>query len=412
MDYTGFMKILIISNLYPPQVLGGYEILCGQVVQYLKERGHQVHVLTSNHQNAQSDHEATRTLNLYQSFDQKATFMRKARARTAAYNSRETSRMIGQVRPDVIFIWSLLRLTPAPARAAEKSNIPVVYTFNDENIMSFAGHHFSLSPKKLIHWVLDTFVTPGITLNGIAFRYTTCISQILKRNLLAKGLPIANSQVIYQGIPIERFPLRAQAGFRHTPIRILYAGQLHAYKGVHTLLAALTGLSTQTGIPPFTLTVVGKGPEDYTTSLKEAAAKAGFPVDFRGLVPHAEMPSVYQRHDVFVFPSIWEEPFGLTHLEAMASGLPVVSTANGGQGEFLLDDENALTFPPEDVAVLARQLTRLLTDDALYTRLTYKGRATAVQGFSFSRYVDELEALLAQACSGESRGKPESSVGF
>jgi glycosyltransferase involved in cell wall biosynthesis len=158
-------------------------------------------------------------------------------------------------------------------------------------------------------------------------------------------------------------------------------------------------LTTQTRIPPFTLTVVGKGPEDYTNSLKEAAAQTSFPVDFRGLVPHAEMPAVYQEHDVFVFPSIWEEPFGLTHLEAMASGLPVVSTANGGQGEFLVDDGNALTFLPEDVAGLARQLTRLLTDDDLYGRLAHAGRATAVEGFSFSRYVDELEALLAQACS-------------
>ncbi|PKL10634.1 MAG: hypothetical protein CVV52_17425 [Spirochaetae bacterium HGW-Spirochaetae-8] len=399
MDYTDYMKILIISNLYPPHVLGGYEILCGQVVQYLRQRGHQVYVLTSNHQSEQSEGEVTRTLKLYQSFDRKATFMRTARTRTAAYNSRETTRMIGQVRPDVIFIWSLLRLTPAPAREAEKSRIPVVYTFNDENIMSFAGHRFGLSPKKLIHWLLDTFATPSITLHGIAFRHSTCISQILKRNLLAKGLPIASSQVIYQGIPIERFPLRPEAGTRHIPVRILYAGQLHAYKGVHTLIAALDRLTTQTRIPPFTLTVVGKGPEDYTNSLKEAAAQTSFPVDFRGLVPHAEMPAVYQEHDVFVFPSIWEEPFGLTHLEAMASGLPVVSTANGGQGEFLVDDGNALTFLPEDVAGLARQLTRLLTDDDLYGRLAHAGRATAVEGFSFSRYVDELEALLAQACS-------------
>jgi glycosyltransferase involved in cell wall biosynthesis len=403
MDYTDFMKILIISNLYPPYVLGGYEILCGQVVQYLKDRGHQIQVLTSDHQSSASDCAVTRTLRLYQGFDKKASFMRFARFRAATFNSRETARMIQETRPEVIFIWSLLRLTPAPARVAEKSAIPVVYTFNDENVMSFAGHRFSLSPKKLIHWMLDTFVTPGITLNGLAFRHSTCISKILKRNLIAKGLPIANSQVIYQGIPIERFPPRPQAGSRHTPIRILYAGQLHAYKGVHTLISALTQVSKQSDLPSFSLTVVGKGPEDYTASLKESAVNAGFPVDFRGLVPHAEMPAVYQEHDVFVFPSIWEEPFGLTHLEAMASGLPVVSTANGGQGEFLVDEGNALTFKPEDVPGLARQLVRLLTDDALYARLSQEGRATATQGFSFSRYVDELEGLLQNACKGERR---------
>jgi glycogen synthase len=379
-------------------VLGGYEILCGQVVEYLRQRGHHVQVLTSTHKSSVSDADIIRTLKVYQSFDKKATFMRKARNSAAVFNGRETARVIQRTQPEVIFVWSLLRLTPAPARAAEKSGIPVVYTFNDENILSFAHHRFSLSPKKLIHWGLDTFFTPAITLKGIAFTHSTCISQILKRNLLAKGLPIARSQVIYQGIPIERFPLRPEAGVRHAPVRILYAGQLHAYKGVHTLIAALTGLHLQTGVPPFTLTVVGKGPEDYTATLEAAALKGGFPVDFRGLVPHADMPSVYQDHDLFVFPSIWEEPFGLTHLEAMASGLPVVSTANGGQGEFLIDGGNSLVFPPEDVTALARQLTRLMVEDPLYGQLAREGRATAVKGFSFSRYVDELEALLRKAC--------------
>ncbi|NCC66085.1 MAG: glycosyltransferase, partial [Spirochaetia bacterium] len=63
------MRILIISNLYPPHVLGGYEILCHQVVSYLLDRGHQVHVLTSDHGQASSEETITRTLKVYQGFD-------------------------------------------------------------------------------------------------------------------------------------------------------------------------------------------------------------------------------------------------------------------------------------------------------------------------------------------------------
>gem|GEM_PF-3631001 len=69
----------------------------------------------------------------------------------------------------------------------------------------------------------------------------------------------------------------------------------------------------------------------------------------------------------------------------------------------MVDEGNALTFKPEDVPGLARQLTRLLTDDNLYARLSQEGCATATRGFSFSRYVDELEGLLQNACKGESR---------
>ena len=410
------MNILIISNLYPPYVLGGYEILCGQVVQYLKDRHHTLHILTSHHgvdsgKSTKSEEKITRSLRLYLPFGEKAAFLRKERVKTARFDKKITKEVIGQCRPDVIFIWSLLRLTPGSARAAEESGIPVVYTFNDENIAGFLPASRAFSPKAFIRWGLDTFITPGITLCGLKFTHTTCISRIVKRNLLNKGMKIGNSHIIYQGIPIENFPQKAAAGIMQRPVRILYAGQLHFYKGVHTIIEALTKLkgSANENIPEFTLTIAGRGDESdpYTDNLKNQAMQGGFPTDFLGIVPHHEMSAVYQKHDIFVFPSIWEEPFGLTHIEAMASGLPVVSTANGGQGEFLKADENALVFPPGDADALAACLERLMTDTDLFKKLALQGRDTAVREFTFSRYVDELENLLHLA-AGISELHPES----
>lgn len=400
------MNILIISNLYPPYVLGGYEILCGQVVQYLRERRHTVNVLTSQHgvkpgEKIEKDDQVDRSLRLYLPFGEPAAFLRKARVKTARFDKPITRAVIEQYRPDVIFIWSILRLTPGAARAAEDSGIPVVYTFNDENIAGFLPASLSFSPKAFIRWGLDTFITPGITLRGLKFTHTTCISRIVKRNLLNRGLKIDNSHIIYQGIPIEQFPQKSTAGVMQKPVRILYAGQLHFYKGVHTIIEALVKLkeSAKEAIPEFTLTIAGKGAESdpYTDNLKSQAEQGGIPTDFLGIVPHKEMSGVYQKHDIFVFPSIWEEPFGLTHIEAMASGLPVVSTANGGQGEFLKTELNALTFPPEDAEALAVCLERLMTDAELFRNLSIQGRRTAEKEFTFSRYVDELEVLLHAA---------------
>jgi len=409
MQYTVFMKILIISNLYPPYILGGYEILCAQVVGYLEERGHEVKILTSNHESSENTPQITRTLQVYHPFSEPARFSRRARVKTARHNHRETVRAIGQTAPEVIFIWSLLRLTPAPARAAEASGLPVVYTFNDENIAGFLPAPFSLKPKAAVRWFLDAFITPGITLRGIRLSCTTCISKLLKRNLTATGLAIPDSRIIYQGIPLEQFPPRETLGTMGKPVRILYAGQLHPYKGVHTLIKALGLLKSQTDLPEsegaheyeelpeFSITIAGKGPEEYTASLHESSVNFGVDTTFAGLVPHREMGAVYRNHDIFVFPSIWEEPFGLTHIEAMASGLAVVSTANGGQGEFLRHRENALIFPPDDEKALAASLRELMTDPELYAKLANGGRATAAEEFSFSRYVDELEKLLIEA---------------
>ena len=407
------MKILIITNLYPPYVLGGYEILCGQVVHSLLQLGHSITILTSVHgtpdgvpsQDIVEGCMVTRSLRLFCPFERAAGSEVGPRISTERYNRHTTASFIEQlpVIPDIIFMWSQLRLTPGPARAAEASGIPIVYTFNDENIAGFLPAPFRFTPKGILRYLFDRSIAPAITLRGIRFDHTTCISSILKRNLNARGLWIEDSQVIYQGIPIERFPLRPDAGTKHDPVRVLYAGQLHAYKGVHTILKAVSLLTGMPGTPSFTLTIAGKGPEEYTSRLRSEAEKLSIPVTFTGIVPHDQMPEVYRSHDVFIFPSIWEEPFGLTHLEAMASGLPVISTANGGQGEFLDDETNALVFPPDDADTLARQMNRLLTDETLYQRLVTEGRRTAESRFTFERYVRELETLLRQVIEEESR---------
>ncbi|MDY0287613.1 MAG: glycosyltransferase family 4 protein [Sphaerochaeta sp.] len=390
------MNILIISNLYPPHILGGYEILCAQVVTYLKARGHHVHVLCSDHGGSPSDAEVSRTLKVYQDFDKPALFQRRDRMRAARHNSRATRALLKEREPEVVFIWSLLRLTPASARVVQRKGLPTVFTFNDENIMSFAFHTLSFSPKAAAHWLLD-MLCPSITLRGIDFGLTTCISKILKNNLLARGLPIQESRVIYQGIPLEKFPVKEYIGERNEVAKLLYVGQIHPYKGVHTILEALKILERESPDLLCSLTIVGKGEESYTQKLKSLASHLSQKVEFKGLVPHEALPALYRESDLFVFPSIWEEPFGLTHLEAMASGLPVISTANGGQGEFLLDGENALTFPPDNPGSLAAQLGRILRDDHLFRSLAIQGRQTAVSRFGFARYVDELEALLGEA---------------
>ncbi|NCC66141.1 MAG: glycosyltransferase family 1 protein [Spirochaetia bacterium] len=238
---------------------------------------------------------------------------------------------------------------------------------------------------------------PKITLEGLDFTYTTSISKLLKRNLLAKKVQVASSRVIYQGIPVEKFPLKEHAGSLHSPIRVLYAGQLHHYKGVHTIFKAMGRLVGDASMPSLHLTVAGKGPEEYTRELARLSEELNVATSFIGAVAHEKMSALYQEHDIFVFPSIWEEPFGLTHLEAMASGLPVISTANGGQGEFLVDGRNSLIFKAEDENALKDALKIVITDEGLRKALIHEGRRVVEQSFAFERYVDELEALLREA---------------
>ncbi|MCF7953855.1 MAG: glycosyltransferase family 4 protein [Spirochaetales bacterium] len=427
------MKILVISNLFAPYILGGYEILCGQVVDFLRKKGHTVTVLTSDYglrdadagaaesaEPAESAESATkgdgviRRLKLYRYFPEPAGLERKNRSRTALYNRKVTENVLGQLKPELVFIWSLLRLTPGAARAAERSAVPVLYSFNDENITSFAKHRFGLKPRKFYRWFFDTFIYPEITVSDLAFSHVACISEVTKRNIISHGVPAAASaEIIYQGIPIHRFPVKKEKpGMLHNPVRILYAGQVHPYKGVLVLVRALALLNQQNKsgtaqkngteekkvpankVPASTLTIAGTGDKLFQQELIREAEKGGVSVNFLGITLYEDMPAVYRNHDVLVFPSIWEEPFGLTHLEAMASGLPVISTDNGGQRVFLRDGENALTCSPDDVPGLADALKRMLLDEELRERIAREGRKTVERDFTFRRYADSLEKKL------------------
>lgn len=393
------MNILFISNLFPPHFLGGYEILCAQVKDLLEKRGHSVTVLTSDHHNQnlsanEIDHSVLRKLRLFCPFNQKAGKMRIARLKTAVYNYRYTRSFIRKNRPDIVFVWSQLRLSPGSAKAAQNLGLPVVFTFNDDHVAGFKPESLTASAKALFNWLLDKTILRPATLYDLDLSYTTCISQRLKSQICEKGVDIKNSRVIYQGIPIENFPLRKSPP--EIPTRkpkILYAGQLHHYKGVHTLVKAVNMLCEK-GYESVTLNIAGDGPADYRSELQKIAESGRASISFLGRRPVNELPELYRSHDLFVFPSIWPEPFGLTHLEAMASGTPVISTNDGGHGEFLVDEENALIFPKDDENALFRQIHRLLQDRALTQKITFNARQMVEKRFSLKRYVDELENWL------------------
>ncbi|MFZ5949931.1 MAG: glycosyltransferase family 4 protein [Candidatus Rifleibacteriota bacterium] len=393
------MNILFISNLFPPHFLGGYEILCSQVKNLLEKRGHRITVLTSDHLNSgepanTQEHGILRRLKLFCPFAQKAGKMRVERLKTAVYNFRFTRNLLKYYKPDIVFVWSQLRLTPGAALAAQKAGFPVVFTFNDDHIAGYGPEKINTSLKGLANWLLDKTVMRQATVYDLDLSHSTCISQRLKDQICEKGVDIRNSKVIYQGIPLEKFPLREiPPNIPTRSPKILYAGQLHHYKGVHTLIKAVN-LLPEGNYDSICLNIAGDGPADYRSELKSLSESGRAQVNFLGRRPVAELPELYRSHDLFVFPSIWPEPFGLTHLEAMASGTPVVSTRDGGHGEFLVDEDNALIFQKDDEKDLARQIDRLLQSQALAEKLSNNARKMVENRFTLDRYVDDLEKWL------------------
>jgi glycogen synthase len=395
------LTILVISNLFPPRVLGGYEILCGQVCAELQQRGHRVVVATTasgpDLPGEPPVGDVRRVLALIQEFGTEPKRDRRRDRRVWKANRQATLDLARELEPDVAFVFSQLRLTLGPALGLQDAGVPTLFTVNDEHLTAFLPGPFE-GARGLVRRVLDGLVFRGLWLPSLRLSHVTCISRRVRDNLVDRGVPVDHARVIHQGIPVPRFPVKDDPGSIHDPLRVLYAGQLHPDKGVHTLVEAVGRLAA--GGLPVRLTVAGQGPGDYPDRLALLASTCGAPTDFLGRLPHDELPALYRDHDAFVFPSIWQEPFGLTHLEAMASGTPVVSTADGGQGEFLEHEVNALVFPKSDVTALVGALARLAADGALRARLAATARRMVEQRFSMTRYVDDLQALLSEVAGG------------
>ena len=116
-----------------------------------------------------------------------------------------------------------------------------------------------------------------------------------------------------------------------------------------------------------------------------------------GWVPTVQMPQVYQNAAVVVIPSLWEEPFGLVAVEAMACGLPVVASRQGGLESIVVEAETGFLVKPGDDAALADRLEELLTDVNLRQRMGSEARRRAVEFFDWDKIVNSYYLPLIQA---------------
>ena len=186
-------------------------------------------------------------------------------------------------------------------------------------------------------------------------------------------------------VDVARFtPAAARAA---GPLRILYHGRVDRRKGVLDFIEALHRLD-RPGLE-WSATVSGIGPDLEVA--RALAAERGLPearLRFTGYCAYADAPQMYRAHDLFVSPT-YSEGFSNTVLEAMASGLPVLSCAAVGVVDCVRDGENGVLVAPGDVAALTARLSDLLADPALRARLaadalaecrrTYSWRAVGAQ---------------------------------
>jgi glycosyltransferase involved in cell wall biosynthesis len=177
------------------------------------------------------------------------------------------------------------------------------------------------------------------------------------------------------------------------PLPLLFVGRLRYYKGLDTLLRALLALP---GVP---LLIVGDGP--MREELERLADKLSLRdrVTFAGEIPDEDLPGCYRAASLFVLPAnARAEAFGTVLLEAMASGLPCITTEiETGTSWIVQDGVTGLVVPPRDPHALAEAIRSLLYDQQRRARMGQAARARVVAEFTTERMIARVQAVYEEA---------------
>lgn len=378
------LKILIVTNLYPPQAIGGYERAIADYARLLESRGHTVLVVTSNAEeyttnyvNNKPEPLIHRCLYLCGEWTNNGPQFLSGEEVTArnVLNHQILVEHLHTFQPDVCLAGNIDFLEIEILEPILADGIPVAHYVMNEN----PGYASQLAPKTDL------------------YQYITC-SDWVRDNLNQKGYPVKTAQTIYPGAAVEEF-YQAELPVRDR-LRIAYASLVMPYKGAGVLIEALSLLHAAN--IEFSATIAGGTLKpEFVQALQEFVESEGMQdkVKFAGVLSRQELKELYLTHNVLVFPSCFPEPFGISQIEAMAAGLTLVTSATGGSREIVKHGEDGLIFESENALDLADVLSSLPINPDEWERIAYAGQKRTVSELTQTRAVEQLEEVLFKLAS-------------
>lgn len=438
------MKILIVSNLYPPYYMGAYELRCAQVAAALSAAGHEVRVLTSRYgldpeqQRVLRDREVAgirvqRVLGQYHHGPQapigRPYFL--GMVKLQVQDVRHFVRVLDEFQPDVLNWWGISGLTKALLPVPRMRSIPDLFCIDDDWIIEEQSRgepgerpswtaHWRTDDKPwywhpFLVWVLEKWkknlLKKGIPTSPVRFCPTKAcfVSNFLKTEYEAAGIVFPSVEVIYGGVSVAEFLFRREiTGQSREPLRLLYVGQITRDRGLHTAIEALSSLSREARSLA-SLTVVGDSCDaKYLSEVRERVVVLGLSdrVIFTGKKPYDEMAQIYRLHDLLIAPSLRKEGLPFTMMEAMLSGCAVVTTGSGGAMEIARLGDLPL-FPKGDALALSRFIEGIITDRRALEVIAKRGQEVALREFSSDQMIKRFLHTFEELYKKKRRGNAD-----
>ncbi|SFE05306.1 glycosyltransferase [Blastococcus tunisiensis] len=293
-------------------------------------------------------------------------------------------------RPDVVHahFW-MSGLASVEASAGLVAPVPVLQTFHALGSVK-RRHQGAADPSPAERIELER----GLC-REVSHVVATCTDEVFELRRL--GLPTDRVSIVPCGVDTAVFTPDGPVAPRGQRKRLLVLGRLVERKGQDDAVRALRA------VPDAELVVVGGPPADAVDGdpevrrLRAIAAEEGVAdrLVFAGSVARDDVPAWVRSADV-VLAVPWYEPFGITPLEAMACGRPVVATAVGGLQDSVVDGVTGVLVPPRDPAALGQALAALLADDRRRAAFGAAGVRRARDRYRWSRVVADTDTVYRQ----------------
>ncbi len=359
------MKILLVTEYFPKnenkKMLGGVQVRTYYVSKYLQKR-HTISVTSLD----QGSIEATT-----------ASILRRLQF------SLKTALSTPQPKPDIIEASNVTAYIPAYL-LGKRLHIPVVVWIPD--VIGFAQwrRYFSL-PVALVGSLIEE-----ISLR-LPFSGMIAMSQSTKEKIRKRGVMSEQISVVYGGVEVEKVnKMKVEKNKRPT---ICAIARLVSYKRLEDLLNALPQIKTE--IEDIQCVIIGDGPERNNLQNQINRLRLTQHVTLLGSLSHEETLRRLKQSHVFCLPSL-VEGFGIVTVEAMAAGIPYVSSRIKPTVEITHGGRGGLLFSPKDSSDLAKNVIRLLKDEVLYENKKQQGLKLA-RSFDWSIIAQQTLKAYQQA---------------